>query len=162
MQLRELIPDDIKYFGIWWHDSSLIALTSGNTQAVSDNQVQQYFDDMIRQKDALHRMIVVGGFTIGHISLQLQENDWWEIQIVLGDKASWGKGYGSQAIKLMLVLAAHHHIQRVYLEVRPENERAMAAYEKVGFRKVQLIEHADNPNQPQTWRMEILSESQLQ
>ena len=56
--------------------------------------------------------------------------------IVIGDKAAWGKGYGTEATRLMLGHAfATLNLNRVWLHVYEYNQRGMRSYEKVGFRR---------------------------
>ena len=54
--------------------------------------------------------------------------------IGLGDPASWGKGYGRDAMKLLLNFAFNEmNMHRVGLTVFAYNERARTLYEKLGF-----------------------------
>ena len=55
--------------------------------------------------------------------------------IAIGDPAYWGKGYGSDAIDLMLRYAfLELNLYRVWLTTIAYNERAKRAFEKAGFR----------------------------
>ena len=57
-----------------------------------------------------------------------------ELSILIGEKEAWSKGYGSEAITLLLEwLFNDRGAHRVWLEVFPENTRAQHTYEKVGF-----------------------------
>jgi RimJ/RimL family protein N-acetyltransferase len=57
-----------------------------------------------------------------------------ELSILIGEKETWSKGYGSEAVTLLLEwLFNDRGAHRVWLEVFPENTRAQRAYEKVGF-----------------------------
>jgi RimJ/RimL family protein N-acetyltransferase len=54
--------------------------------------------------------------------------------IALGDKAVWGRGYGTEATGLVLRYAFETlNLNRVWLHVFEYNERARRVYEKVGF-----------------------------
>jgi ribosomal-protein-alanine N-acetyltransferase len=44
-----------------------------------------------------------------------------------------GKGHGRRIVKRLLDIARWHRSERVYLEVRPSNPRAIALYESIGF-----------------------------
>jgi RimJ/RimL family protein N-acetyltransferase len=64
--------------------------------------------------------------------------DWYnrhaEVGIVIGDKSCWGKGYGTDAMRLMLRLAFDKlNLNRVALRVFDYNHRAIRSYEKCGF-----------------------------
>ncbi len=54
--------------------------------------------------------------------------------IALGDRSFWGKGYGSEALRLLLQFAFMElNLRRVSLTVNEYNPRAIRAYEKTGF-----------------------------
>ncbi|HEU4665574.1 MAG TPA: ribosomal protein S18-alanine N-acetyltransferase [Dokdonella sp.] len=44
-----------------------------------------------------------------------------------------GRGYGRRIVKRLLDIARWQRAERVYLEVRPSNPRAIALYESIGF-----------------------------
>lgn len=56
--------------------------------------------------------------------------------IAIGDPAYWGKGYGSDAMTLMLRYAFEElNLHRVWLHTISYNTRAARAFEKVGFKR---------------------------
>ncbi len=60
-----------------------------------------------------------------------------EIGIVLGDKSYWGKGYGTEALRLLLDYAFRYlNLHNVMLRVYDYNPRGIACYEKVGFKTI--------------------------
>ena len=57
-----------------------------------------------------------------------------EVTILIGDPASWGHGYGTDAMVALLRYLFHvRGLHRVSLAVLSWNERAIRAYQKVGF-----------------------------
>jgi RimJ/RimL family protein N-acetyltransferase len=57
-----------------------------------------------------------------------------ELGITIGDKEFWGRGYGTDAIRLLLDYAFRlRNVRRVYLTVNGNNERAIGAYRASGF-----------------------------
>jgi len=57
-----------------------------------------------------------------------------ELSILIGEKDVWSRGYGSEAIGVLLdFLFNDMNAHRVWLEVFAENTRAQRAYEKAGF-----------------------------
>jgi RimJ/RimL family protein N-acetyltransferase len=55
--------------------------------------------------------------------------------ITLGERSAWGKGYGTEATRLMVRYAFDTlNLNRVWLHVYEYNERAVRAYQKAGFR----------------------------
>lgn len=56
------------------------------------------------------------------------------VGISIGERDCWGKGYGSDAMRIMLRYAfLELNLQRVSLTVFAYNPRAIRSYEKVGF-----------------------------
>ena len=57
-----------------------------------------------------------------------------ELGISIGDKSYWGRGYGREAIRLLLDYAFRYwNIHRVWLRTNSENERALRCYRACGF-----------------------------
>jgi RimJ/RimL family protein N-acetyltransferase len=57
-----------------------------------------------------------------------------EVGIVIGEKDYWNKGYGSEAMQLMLKHGFETlNLHRIWLRVYGFNTRAIRAYEKSGF-----------------------------
>jgi RimJ/RimL family protein N-acetyltransferase len=57
-----------------------------------------------------------------------------ELGITIGDKAYWSKGYGSDALRVLLDYAFRlRNVRRVYLTVNANNERGIRAYRQCGF-----------------------------
>ncbi|MBI9043380.1 MAG: GNAT family N-acetyltransferase [Anaerolineaceae bacterium] len=57
-----------------------------------------------------------------------------ELGLFIGDKREWGKGYGKDAICLMLTHAFNSlNLNRVFLRVYEDNSRGIRLYEKIGF-----------------------------
>jgi RimJ/RimL family protein N-acetyltransferase len=71
-------------------------------------------------------------------SIGLMAIDWRsrkaEIGIMIGDKRYWNKGYGTEAMRLILQHGFETlNLHRLYLRVFSDNSRAVRAYEKAGF-----------------------------
>ena len=153
--LKKVKLNDRKYFAKWWRDKDLRRLTSGRLGKISDRKVDKYFQAILNNKKDFQFMITVDGKTVGHITLAKRRNDWYETQIVIGEKNYQNRGYGSQAISLLLRRAKRFDIQKIYLEVRPTNIRAICAYKKCGFREVRIIKYPQNKYLPEVLRMEL-------
>ncbi len=64
--------------------------------------------------------------------------------IALGERAEWGKGYGSDATALIVKHAFEGmNLNRVWLLVHADHARAIRAYERAGFKREGLLrQHA--------------------
>ena len=80
--------------------------------------------------------IVVNGLFIGICALFNfnETNRTCELGITIGDKAHWGQGYGREAVQLLTKYAfQYRNMNRVWLQVIGNNERAIHAYQASGF-----------------------------
>lgn len=57
-----------------------------------------------------------------------------EVGIMIGDKSTWNKGYGTETMQLLLKHGFETlNLNRIYLRVYSSNPRARRSYEKAGF-----------------------------
>ena len=71
--------------------------------------------------------------------------------IVIGDKPSWGHGYGSEATSLVVAHAFQTlNLNRVWLHVFEYNECGIRIYEKLGFRREGMLRQ-DNYRDGRYW-----------
>jgi diamine N-acetyltransferase len=57
-----------------------------------------------------------------------------EVGILIGDKSSWNKGYGTEVMRLLLRVGFETlNLNRIFLRVDKENKGGIRAYEKAGF-----------------------------
>ena len=64
-----------------------------------------------------------------------EEEEFYELCRIMIDRTMQNKGYGTQAIQLILEeMKARFGCKEVYLSTDPENVRGRHVYEKVGFR----------------------------
>ncbi len=82
-----------------------------------------------------------------------RKNNWYETQIIIGEKEYWNKGYGTKAIQLLIKKAKNLGITKIYLEVRPDNIRAVRTYEKSGFQKIKIKKYPKNKFFRETLKM---------
>ena len=153
LKLRNLKNSDQRYFIKWWQDKELISLTSG-IQEKSKKVLQGYFSDMLDSEDDEHLVIIFDNKPIGHIALTKEDNHVFFIHIIIGNKKYWGKGLGTKAIKKALKIGFNKlGYNKSCLEVRPDNLRAIKAYEKCGFKKQGRKYYKNNPSQPVVLKM---------
>ena len=70
---------------------------------------------------------------VGLIDIQWNHGDAW-MGIGIGERECWGKGYGTDAVRMILQYAfTELNLHRVSLGVFSYNRRAISSYEKAGF-----------------------------
>lgn len=63
-----------------------------------------------------------------------------ELGIMIGDRAYWSKGYGTDAVDTLLrYIFTQTNMKRVYLHTLDWNHRAQKSFEKSGFRRVKSV-----------------------
>ena len=153
IKLRKIKKSDIEYFLRWWKDKDIIKLTSGFYEK-SNEVLTNYFLNIFKNTKDHHYIIQYGRKVIGHVALNHKSINTFEIQIVIGEKKYWGKGLGSETIKIAVKRAFEKlEYTKAYLEVRPDNFRAIKAYESCGFLKKGLKKYPKNKYQPVTLKM---------
>lgn len=155
INLRKLKLSDISFFAKWWRDDYLRTVTSGDSKPISNDEVKEYFDAMLKSEDDYHFMVELDNTVIGHISLNKRGDGWYETQIVIGNEQYRDHGYGTAAIQQLIKFAKEHQLNKVYLEVRPDNKPAIATYKKCGFRPIETIERPEEPYLKTVLRMEL-------
>ncbi|MFC1715764.1 GNAT family N-acetyltransferase [Candidatus Poribacteria bacterium] len=87
---------------------------------------------------------LIGGIGLTHVSVSHRRAS---LGIFIGDKSCWSKGYGTEALKLMIEYAFDElNLHRVHLSVFDFNPRAMRAYEKAGFKREGVFRDAAYKN----------------
>ena len=126
----------------WQRDSEFHRLVNGGTpEMFSSRKIKEW-----REKDLdgglspeSYRFSIrslADGKLLGALGLWLDLNhaDAW-LGIGIGDRADWGKGYGTDAMKICLRYAFHElGAHRISLALYAYNPRAWRVYEKAGFR----------------------------
>lgn len=80
------------------------------------------------------------------------------VDIFVGD--DWaGRGIGTEAMRQMTrTLIEQHGYHRITLDPAVENEAAIRSYEKVGFRRIGVLERSYHEPYSAEWRDELLME----
>lgn len=111
---------------------------------------------MLHSKKDHHFVIIFGAKTIGNVSITHKNKNSFEIHIVIGEKKYLSKGIGVVAIKKTLSAAFNKFgYTKSYLEVRPNNKRAINAYKDCGFKKDGIKRYPNNKYQPIVLKMSL-------
>jgi RimJ/RimL family protein N-acetyltransferase len=137
--LRPLEEGDIKFLHRWGSDSEIMALT-GDVEPMSLEGARAFYDKVQIEDNRLWFTVVVkdGDRPIGEAGLLRMFKPWHttDLTMIIGEKDAWGKGYGTEAIRLLLDYTFQElNFHRVAVGVVGFNERALRFYEKIGFKK---------------------------
>ena len=142
IRLRGYEKSDLDAVMSWWHDEEVTQFIGGAVFPVSTLEEERYIENVARGTDVSNKVFVIETLAerkyIGAIGLH---NINWlcrhaELGMVIGDKAYWGRGYGTDSVHVLLRLAFQKMgLHRVHLHVFEFNQRAISCYEKCGFRR---------------------------
>ncbi len=129
-------------YAAWNRDSELNRLLdSGASVLHSAKAGVAFFEKMIKEDSPAHHFFSIRALDdnrlLGDINLDVVTN--WIgrnafVGLGIGNREDWGKGYGTDAMKIMLRFAfTEINLYRVTLTVFEYNPRAIRSYEKVGF-----------------------------
>ncbi len=141
VRLRAIERQDIPTFVRWFNDPEVRQYLQAY-EPMSTAQEERWFEDHLAKKDNFNFGIeaLVGEAWVHVGNLGLDQVDWKNrcavFGIVMGEKAYWGQGYGTDATRTALRFAFRElNLHRVELDVYDYNPRAMRCYEKAGFRR---------------------------
>jgi len=130
-----------EHFSRWWHDSEygrLLDLAPG--ALFSPKRVKEWLEKELEKDPPEMWLFGIRALEddklIGFVDLSgaTPHGDTF-VGIGIGERAYWGKGYGTEAMKLVLRFAfAELGLHRVSLDVFEYNPRGVKSYEKAGFR----------------------------
>jgi len=144
VRLSAFDPEELgKAYTGWTRDSELQRLfDAGASSLHSAKTGTDFFEKMVKEGTPANHFFSIRKLDdnrlLGDINLDVI-NDWGSrdsfVGLGIGDRNDWGKGYGTDAMKIILRFAfTELNLRRVTLTVFEYNPRAIRSYEKVGFR----------------------------
>ncbi|MBI5943912.1 MAG: GNAT family N-acetyltransferase [Chloroflexi bacterium] len=140
LRLRAIEREDLKKFHAWVNDPEV---TRGLAMFLpkSMTEEEEWFNSLAKY-DAKERPFAMdarkgkGWKLIGNCGVFKVDavNRSAELGIMIGDKSEWDKGYGAEAMTLLLRHCFETlNLNRAFLRVYADNIRAVRSYEKDGF-----------------------------
>ncbi|HUV90271.1 MAG TPA: GNAT family protein [Anaerolineae bacterium] len=139
LYLRPIEAEDLPFIRQWANDPEVRRLT-GEALPMSKAGADEFLERVRQDKERVWFVVVLkeNDRVIGEAGLLRMFHPWrnTDLSIIIGDKGAWGKGYGTEAILLLLDYAfGYLGFHRVSVGVVGFNERALRFYEKVGFKR---------------------------
>ena len=138
--LREYQMEDLPYASLWVNDPETTAMLSHRfLPPQSFEDTEGFFRSVVEGRNPGYHFVIArkeGGEYLGQVDLfSLQQVDRTaELGVVIGEARHRGKGYGREAVSLILSYAFRQcNLHRVYLTVLAENLGAIRCYEACGF-----------------------------
>ncbi|MFA6549809.1 MAG: GNAT family protein [Candidatus Gracilibacteria bacterium] len=130
------------YGAKFWYDD--IKREKRSKTAFFNDWAEGYFDPK-KPKEGQCFWMIAQEKKIGVIAYnKIDENNNAEIDIIIADEEDMNKGYGTDAIKTLCeFLLKKLKVNKVWIEARMNNPRAIKAYQKAGFKKEKILEKKD-------------------
>ena len=141
LYLREIERTDLPLINQWRNDPELISLLGANFFFIGAGIDERWFDGYLANRDKAVRLAMVVGQERKHIgNVQLTSihatNRTAEFSIFIGDKAYQSGGYGPVATQQLLAHGFNDlNLNRIYLTLMVDNERAHRMYLRLGFQE---------------------------
>jgi diamine N-acetyltransferase len=140
IRLRAITRSDLPFFVEWLNDPEV---TRGLMHFLpfSTEDEEAWFEGMSKTPREEHPLMIdicsedgwepIGDCGLLNIDWRIRQA---EFGIVIGAKQHWNKGYGTEALNLVIQHGFNTlNLNRIYLRVYANNPRAMRSYEKAGL-----------------------------
>ena len=143
--LREQREEDVPYF-VYWFNRPEIMFQCGFEKPTDLEEVKDLINIQHKSEDSVWYTITdLEGNLIGETGLLRMFPAWHQtdLTIIIPDPEMQHKGYGTEAIRIMLDMAFREYgMHRVSIGVVALNSRALEFYKKIGFRQEGVLEEA--------------------
>jgi UDP-4-amino-4,6-dideoxy-N-acetyl-beta-L-altrosamine N-acetyltransferase len=135
--LREVGPEDSERL-LRWRNLPDVARWMKSTHEIGRSEHDRWFRGVLARERRIHWLILVDGEPVGTVNISAidpgtRRCEWG---LYLGEEAARGTGAALGASVLSLDLAFEvHGMSVVECEVKPDNDRAIALYERLGFQR---------------------------
>lgn len=138
VHIRPLQEGDVVRRFEFAQDIEIYGLDCGVPSPVTLERVKSDFERLVKEEDPNKVLFAIeaDGQYIGDIGLVglSSPHGTAELGIQIGDRAYWGRGYGRDAVRVMLRYGFHFRgLRRIALTTHIKNERAIRCYRACGF-----------------------------
>lgn len=136
--LSPISNEDVELFTEWMNDFETTDYTGRSAIVFTLEKEKKWIDECDKEDIVFTIVRNSDNKAIGTISLIRinQLNRTATLGILIGDKESRNKGYGTESIKLLLDYGFNYlNLNNIQLDVFEFNKRAQACYKKCGFKE---------------------------
>jgi RimJ/RimL family protein N-acetyltransferase len=140
VRLRAIEMDDLDRYLAWVNDEEVMRFVAASALPVSRSSEEEFLRRLVTQTHPPEITYAIeaveGGHHIGSVALHRIGGParHAELGIMIGDKAYWNRGFGTEAVRTMIAFAFDElNLNRVSLTVDEDNARGIACYRKCGF-----------------------------
>ncbi len=142
VRLSAVDPEELaKAYAVWNSDSELMRLLDSRAAHMhSAKGIKEFLEKEIEKESPANHFFTIRTLNDNRLlgDINLNVINWGArdafVGIGIGNRNDWGKGYGTDAMKIILRFAfTEINLRRVTLTVFEYNPRAIRCYEKAGF-----------------------------
>jgi len=138
VRLRPISTHDLDSLMAWVNDNEVTRTLLSGRYPLTREAEAKWIEarTAVDAKEVTCVIETLAGEYLGGISLfRIQEIERTaELGIVIGKKSAWGKGYGTEAMQLLVAYGFRQlNLHMIYLTVLRGNPKAAHIYEKIGF-----------------------------
>lgn len=137
--LSPINPEDVEKYTEWLNDFDVIVNMTISNSVISMLTEKEMLEKLSKEGYNFAIVDAAKNELIGNCSLVYVDNIHRkaELGIFIGNKEYWGRGYGPEAIELLLNFGFNVlNLNNVILRVFEFNKRAIKCYEKCGFKLI--------------------------
>jgi RimJ/RimL family protein N-acetyltransferase len=141
VRLRPYAISDLDSIMKWINNHEVTRFLGSMAHPLSHRTEEMWLETVAMVSDANHRVFAIESLEGEYLGgIDLRDIDWVARKAALGiaivKPEYWGKGYGTDAMRLMAQFAfGELNLNRLWLTVQAGNARAIACYEKCGYRR---------------------------
>ncbi|MCL2707984.1 MAG: GNAT family N-acetyltransferase [Defluviitaleaceae bacterium] len=139
LYLSPICTDDFEIYTKWLNDYDVAAGIGQYPKMIGIGGEKKILERLAADEQCYAMVLYETDELIGNIGLHNIDDisRSAEIGLFIGEAANRGKGYGAEALGLMLNFAFESlNLRNVMLQLNSDNERAFACYRKTGFREI--------------------------
>ncbi|MGF6375496.1 ribosomal-protein-alanine N-acetyltransferase [Clostridiales Family XIII bacterium PM5-7] len=151
LMIRETVFDDCKYFSEWERMPEVTEFFTMDGDTMYEDVVTEFVQYGSDPTKMLFTITLkpedkpIGKIYLSRIDMKEDSLD--ITRIYIADTALRGKGYGEEALRLILEFAfINLHMERVTIDHFEKNKPAASLYEKIGFTNEGLMRNAGKKN----------------
>ncbi len=138
--LSPMCIEDAEFFTKWMNDFKVTDGVNGSNKLVTLESERNWIEENNKASNYIFSIVKKeNNELIGNCSFHEIDNIYGNatIGILIGEEENRNKGYGSEAIKLLISYGFDYlNLNNIMLSVYSFNERAINCYKKVGFKEI--------------------------
>ena len=131
--------EDVETFTEWMNDFYVTDYTGRSHTSITLQEEKEYLEKTDKDKNTFAIIDIETDEVIGTVGLHCVDNihRTATLGIFIGNRNYWSKGYGTEAIQLILDYGFNYlNLNNVDLALMEFNQRALKCYEKCGFKEI--------------------------